>query len=263
MAVQVHSFFLILLRIIFYSPRKIAREMKHPIHSNGATAPDWHHIDNFLFDLDQTLYHPSVNLFEQVRWRMTDYITKHFGVTEEEASKIRDDCFQQFGTTLSGLVNLYDVDPDDFLSRVHQIDYSPLEVNAEMRDVLSLMEVRCFVFTNGTADHAERTLASLGLSNTMEDICDIRATSFVPKPRMEAYHVACARFGIDPTRTAMFEDMEINLEPAAKLGMRTVLVNAPEGSGAGLDHVTEETTDLTQFLKERVLSAREGANKER
>jgi putative hydrolase of the HAD superfamily len=61
-----------------------------------------------------------------------------------------------------------------------------------------------------------------------------------------------ARFGIDPTRAVMVEDMAKNLKPAAELGMTTVWLRhdlewSSEGAKGG--HVHHEIADLTAWLE--------------
>jgi putative hydrolase of the HAD superfamily len=64
--------------------------------------------------------------------------------------------------------------------------------------------------------------------------------------------------GIDPTSSAMFEDIARNLEAPHELGMTTVLVTSPDNKdaqhlnalhgGAGEKHVDHVTEDLAGFL---------------
>lgn len=37
------------------------------------STPDFRHIDTWIFDLDNTLYHADSNLFAQIELRMTEF----------------------------------------------------------------------------------------------------------------------------------------------------------------------------------------------
>lgn len=54
----------------------------------------------WVFDLDNTLYPASSNLFAQIDERMGDFIARHLGVTGDQAQKIRKSYFIKYGTTL-------------------------------------------------------------------------------------------------------------------------------------------------------------------
>jgi putative hydrolase of the HAD superfamily len=38
------------------------------------------HVRHWVFDLDNTLYHPSVRLFDQIEVKMTNYVMSTLGV---------------------------------------------------------------------------------------------------------------------------------------------------------------------------------------
>ena len=44
-------------------------------------------IDHWVFDLDNTLYPASCNLFSQIDWRMTSFISETLKLPPEEARK--------------------------------------------------------------------------------------------------------------------------------------------------------------------------------
>ena len=56
--------------------------------------------------------------------------------------------------------------------------------------------------------------------------------SFGPSPTRTAMRLLCERFGIDPARALLVEDMAQNLEPAKALGMTTVWVDNGSERGA-------------------------------
>ena len=61
-------------------------------------------IKFWIFDLDNTLYPSSTNLFSGIDKLMASFITQHLNVNHEEAIQIKNDYFQKHGTTLNGLI---------------------------------------------------------------------------------------------------------------------------------------------------------------
>jgi putative hydrolase of the HAD superfamily len=96
-----------------------------------------------------------------------------------------------------------------------------------------------------------------------EDICDIAALEYVPKPEREAFDRLMNLHAVAPTQAAMFEDMPHNLEVAAELGMTTVLVHSDYiDHPAQLKvrewrelpaHIHHLTRDLTGFIANDIL----------
>ena len=52
-------------------------------------------IDNWIFDLDNTLYPEDTNLFARVSKRMTLFIQKEFNLEEEPARDLQRKMFKQ------------------------------------------------------------------------------------------------------------------------------------------------------------------------
>ena len=63
-----------------------------------------HHIRHWVFDLDNTLYQPSIRLFDQIEVKMRDYIVSNLQLTSEAADTLRDAYWRRYGTTLAGLM---------------------------------------------------------------------------------------------------------------------------------------------------------------
>ena len=76
---------------------------------------------------------------------------------------------------------------------------------------------------------------------------DIEACDLIPKPQPRAFARLIERHGVTPRTAAFFEDLERNLEPAAALGMTTVLVG-PRAAECTSDFVHHRTERLSAFL---------------
>ena len=66
--------------------------------------PRLDHVRNWIFDLDNTLYPASADLFAQVDARMTGFIQDLLGLEHDEARRVQKGYFHNHGTTLSGLM---------------------------------------------------------------------------------------------------------------------------------------------------------------
>ena len=183
------------------------------------------HVRNWIFDLDNTLYPASANLFSQVDARMTGFIQDLLGLEHDEARRVQKGYFHNHGTTLSGLMTEHHVDPHAFLAHVHDIEMDVIEHDAPLVAAIAKLPGRKLVFTNGDTPYATRILDRLGLSESFEAIHDIHAMGLMPKPHASAYAGFCAAFDIDPAESLFADDMARNLTPAKAIGMTTVWID--------------------------------------
>ncbi|HEY8004129.1 MAG TPA: pyrimidine 5'-nucleotidase [Phenylobacterium sp.] len=213
---------------------------------------DLRHVETWLFDLDNTLYPTTSGFMGEIERRMTDYVERLTGLPRDEAYRLQKKYLAEYGLTLSGLIEHHGVDPAEYHA---MFDDLPLEGLAENPDLIAAIERlpgRRLIFTNANDVHAERVLARLGLAHLFDDVFHIALSAYVPKPSRVAFAAIDAAHGIDPKITAFFEDSERNLEPAAELGMTTVLVgpNAPASTAA---FVRYKTDNLASFLNDAQL----------
>ena len=198
--------------------------------------PEFRHIRDWIFDLDNCLYPASTDLFALIDERMGAYIQRLLNCDAVEARLVQKDHFHAHGTTLAGLMRCHDVDPHDFLADVHDIPLDRIEQNKRLAEALGRLPGRRFVFTNGDAPYARRVLDAIGVGERFDDLHDIHASSYRPKPDPHGYELLCERFGIEPERALLVDDMAQNLKPAKALGMTTVWVdNGSERGSHGAD----------------------------
>lgn len=182
------------------------------------------HITDWVFDLDNTLYPHHSNLFSQIDVKMTAYVAELLQLPREQARKVQKQFYLEYGTTMSGLMQRHRIDPDDFLEKVHDIDYSGLEPNPALGSLIKALPGRKFIFTNGDRGHAERTARQLGILDHFDDIFDIVAAGLLPKPARETYDKFVALHRVAGPNSVMFEDLARNLTVPKALGMTTVLI---------------------------------------
>ena len=218
-------------------------------------------VTNWVFDLDNTLYPRSCNLFAQIDILITRYVMDVTGLDQVPARRLQKDYYRDHGTTLNGLMDIYGIDPEHYLSRVHAIDYSPVLADPELVDLIKTLPGRKFVFTNADTGHAGAVLERLGARDLFDGVFDIRAAGFTPKPEPLAYEVFLQNFNILPQKAAMFDDLEKNLMVPHLMGMNTVHVVASEDFAHdqvdnwelsrvdGAQHIHHVTADLVTFLR--------------
>jgi putative hydrolase of the HAD superfamily len=219
-------------------------------------------VETWVFDLDNTLYPASSGLFPLVQGRMNDYIARLLDVTLDDAKALRAQYFREHGTTMHGLMAVHRIDPHEFMAFVHDVDLSCVPANPALVAALGGLSGRKLIYTNGSVPHAENLLKHIGISHYFDDIFDIVASEFAPKPAMAPLRVFVDRFGVKPTGALMVEDMAKNLVPAAAIGMTTAWVKTNvdwAAIGSEADHINYVVDDLAGFLAAAVAAEKEPA----
>ena len=209
------------------------------------------YIQDWIFDLDNTIYPARTNLFLRVAVRITEFVADHYGVPHDEARVIQKDLFHRYGTTMRGMMEEEAINPDIYLNFVHDIDLSDIPIDSELDDMIGSLPGKKHIFTNGTVSHAENVLNAFGICHHFDQIFDIVAANYIPKPDQYAFDKFMSKTAINPDRAVMIEDMARNLQPAAELGMITVWLDSDiewANRGANSDYVHYRADDLKGFL---------------
>jgi putative hydrolase of the HAD superfamily len=225
-------------------------------------------IDTWVFDLDNTLYPATSDLWPKIDQRITLYLAAIFGLDGLSSHALQKYYYERYGTTLRGLMEEYGIGPNDFLEFTHDIDRSSLLPDPTLAVAISALPGRKLILTNGSREHALATARALGLEAMFDDIFDIADAGFLPKPAAETYERFFDRHGIDPVRAVMFDDLACNLMIPHAKGMTTVLVVPQPGQkvyreafemtrGDACPHIDFVTSDLARFLSEFLLDARQ------
>jgi len=217
-----------------------------------AVASQFRHVRDWVFDLDNCLYPAATGLFALIDERMGAYIQRLLDCDPAEARRVQKEHFHTHGTTLAGLMRDLAVDPHDFLEDVHDIPLDLVQANDRLGAALDRLPGRKFVFTNGDAPYARRVLEAIGVHERFDDLHDIHASSYRPKPDPHGYELLCQRFGILPDTALLVDDMAQNLKPAKALGMTTVWVdNGSERGSHGADQsfIDHRISDVADWLE--------------
>jgi putative hydrolase of the HAD superfamily len=214
---------------------------------------DLRHVDTWLFDLDNTLYPVTSGFMGHIERRMTDYVERITGLPRDEAYKLQKKYLAEYGLTLGGMIEHHGVDPADYHAMFDDLPLEGLTPDPALIAAIARLPGRRLIFTNANGVHAERVLAKLGLDHLFHDVFHIGLAAYAPKPSRVAFEHMDRAHGIDPAVTAFFEDSERNLEPAAELGMTTVLVG-PDAPASTTPFIRYKTDNLASFLNDALLS---------
>lgn len=203
-------------------------------------------FSTLFFDLDATLYPASSGLWNAIKLRIHEFMMEHLGLTEGEVSALRQTYYQQYGTTLDGLMRHHQVDPEEYLAYVHDIPLEAfIEYSPRLQGVLSSLPQDLWIFTNADRSHVERVLELLKLEGDFIGIVDIYALDFQVKPNPQAYQRALTLADAHPpSRCVLFDDLPRNLLPANDLGFFTVMVNENEVESHQADLHIKSLLDL-------------------
>ena len=187
---------------------------------------------HIIFDLDNTLYPRSAGLLQEVNRRISLWLHQEKRLPLEDADALRQTYFRRYGTTLGGLVAEGGSDVDAYLSFAHDIPVERyLQPNPALAAMLSSIPLHRLVFTNAPAEYGWRVLRSLGVATQFELVVGIREVGLHSKPNPLAYERLLALVDAPARSCIMVEDRAINLLPARRLGMATVLVDAAAADG--------------------------------
>jgi putative hydrolase of the HAD superfamily len=211
-------------------------------------------INTWIFDLDNTLYSADSGIFQQVHDLMGKFVSKHLNVERKKANEIQRKYYKQHGTTLRGMMDNHGVDPEYFLKEVHKLDYSIVDSNKKLNEEIKKLKGRKIVYTNANLQHALDVLDRIELSNFFDNIFDIKMAKYIPKPDLQPYKQIIKDFNLNPSRSAMFDDIAKNLVPAKKVGFTSIWIdvgyeNFSDDIKASKEYLDFKTKDLSVFLE--------------
>lgn len=174
---------------------------------------------------------------------------ERLGIPWEDVPRIRQDFFEQYGTTLRGIEVNYAVNSEDYLNFVHDLplgDY--IEPDAELRGVLERLPAKKFIFTNADAAHANRVLNVLKVEGCFDGVLDVQLTHPFCKPQVEALQLALKVAGEDdPRRCALIDDLPSTTRAARDFGFYSILYGS-KGFSVDADATILHWRDLPALL---------------
>ena len=197
-------------------------------------------IKHWVFDLDNTLYPASSNLFSKIDIRMKKFIINKLNVSADDAYAIQKKYYFKYGTTLAGLMKNHNIKPEEFLDYVHNIDVSSLKKDLKLQKILKFLPGNKYIYTNGSKSHAINVMKRLGINNYITKIFDIENANYIPKPSMKPLKYFIKKYKILAKEAIFFEDIPKNLINPKKVGFQTVLIKNNSHPDNNTDILDEE-----------------------
>jgi putative hydrolase of the HAD superfamily len=170
-------------------------------------------------------------------------------IPKEIVPSMRREFFKKYGTTLGGLMANYPIDPEDYLSFVHDIpvnDY--IHRDEKLRNMLIGLPQSKWILTNSDKNHAKRVLSALGVEDLFTGILGVSDMDYHNKPDPYVFRKALLAAGNPTPKVCLFaDDIAKNLIPAWEIGFVTVLVGNGQKTEAVMYQIPE-IHDLSQVL---------------
>jgi pyrimidine 5'-nucleotidase len=179
-----------------------------------------------FFDLDDTLYPRRSGLWDAIGNRIDEFIHTRLHIPCEDIPELRHKLFEQYGTTMRGLVATYGVNQQEYMDFVHDLPLRNfIAPNPLTREMLLKIPLQKFIFTNADVHHARRVLDVLNYSDIFSGIIDINDIDPYCKPMPGAYPLALEKSGeADADHCIMIDDRISNLVTASQTGMYTIWI---------------------------------------
>ncbi|KAI1321989.1 pyrimidine 5-nucleotidase [Xylariaceae sp. FL0255] len=217
----------------------------------------------FFFDIDNCLYPRSTKVHDLMANLIDEYFSKHLGLSEEEAIRLHQEYYKNYGLAIEGLVRHHQIDPLEYNAQVD--DALPLEgiikPNPQLRRLLEDIDtskVKLWLFTNAYVTHGKRVVRLLGIDDLFEGLtfCDYGG-EILCKPHADMYAKAMKEAGVERYEDCYFvDDSAQNCVMAQKLGWTTAHlveegIKAPErqASKYQIKHLEELRTIFPELFK--------------
>tara|TARA_B100001059_G_scaffold44484_1_gene36812 strand:- start:1130 stop:1756 length:627 start_codon:yes stop_codon:yes gene_type:complete len=204
----------------------------------------------WIFDLDNTLHDTGRKLFPIINKKMNRYIQNLLKIDEYEADKIRQNYWMCYGSTLKGLIRNYDVNPNHFLNKTHDIkNYSDLIFPAyNLVRILSNLNGRKILFTNAPKIYALNIINLCNIGRFFQGFHFIENSNFNGKPSKESMKKFLSKYRIE--QAYFVDDEKENLKVAKCCGIKTIWINKSKKKPIYID---KKITSLKELQKLRLL----------
>ena len=201
-------------------------------HSNTGEMEIKDMAEIILFDIDDTIYAKEKGLQTELARRAKAFIAKSLGIGKEEANTLFYEMYHEHGTVMSGLKEVYSIEPDVFIGDVFDLRVCDfLSRDEELIEILTGLKQRKYAFSNSPREHVERVLTCLGIVELFDGIYDRRFFNFGSKSDPAAYEMVLNDLGVSAGECILVDDKAENIMLAKGLGMGTVWVNKDKKAG--------------------------------
>lgn len=184
----------------------------------------------WLLDLDNTLHDASWSMMPEVNRLMTQWMSRRLGLTDAEATQLRQAYWHRYGATLLGLVRHHAVDPEAFLHQTHPMDSLEHHVwrTPGLARRVRMLRGQRWLVTNAPRTYAHRLIRILRLKGCFDRVVaieDMQAMGRLrPKPSHWLWRHLARQARRPRSQVCMVDDSAENLRGAHRAGLRTARV---------------------------------------
>ncbi|EXJ81788.1 hypothetical protein A1O1_07853 [Capronia coronata CBS 617.96] len=216
----------------------------------------------FFFDIDNCLYSKSKNVHDHMARLINAYFIKHLNLGVEEAARLHQQYYKDYGLAIEGLVRHHKIDPLDFNREVD--DALPLDEllspDPETRQIMESFDrskVKLWLFTNAHITHGRRVIKLLKIDDLFEGItyCDYTQRKLIAKPYPEMFDRVEREAGVrEDTPIYYVDDSFLNCQAAYARGWTNtahlVEPGTPEPSEKACKYQISHLRELLQLFPE-------------
>ena len=185
-------------------------------------------LDVVFVDCDDTIYFNKWATAIRLKDSISDFTSKRLGLEDSYAYRL----YQTHGTALRGLLKeelIPDSRIEEYLHAVHDIPLSEITRDPDLRKMFLDMQVKRWIFTASSREHARRCMKRVGVDDLFEGIIDCREVDLVTKHDPSSFKAAMKRANVtDPSRCMLLDDSVQNIRAAKEIGWKTCLVGLYE-----------------------------------
>jgi pyrimidine and pyridine-specific 5'-nucleotidase len=146
------------------------------------------------------------------------YFVTHLSLPWEDAVRLHQEYYQNYGLAIEGLVRHHQIDPLDYNAKVD--DALPLDEVIKPRPELKKLladidrsKVKLWLLTNAYVNHAKRVVRLLEIEEFFEGLtyCDYGSVPFRCKPHPDMYHKAMKDAGVERYEDCFFVGKQSSL----------------------------------------------------
>lgn len=184
----------------------------------------------FLYDIDDTLYHPSNKL--QVNEKA--FLAGKYASLQNDPNALSfEECMERVHLYSTCFYLYGKISLEAYWEMLSEFDYLQyLSPDPALREfLLSMDNIRRCCFTNGPRERAENILAKLGLLDCFEVVVCLAKydTNFCSKPLPAAYEFVTEVLGIEvPGNVCFFDDAEENIVTSKEIGWNGYWITAKD-----------------------------------
>ena len=187
---------------------------------------EFRHIENWVFDMDGTLYPPENGLEDALWDAWYDFFKVKRGYSREEVDKRSSIYEKEYdGNMFYGWMIEENISFNELIHVFDSVDHSFIERCECTKEGVEALPGRKFIFTNAHFNRIDVVLERLGLLGHFDGLFYVRKIDDVVKPNPLVYDRFCVIHNVDPKMSIFHEDSVKNLKPAHDMGMRTVLLH--------------------------------------